>query len=69
VLEQAVGVTGGHAETIELVESYLRRLEGEPQPIEGIPETWKVHQFRMEQSTPLGPSLDTTTDPSTASSQ
>ncbi|MEE3753889.1 TetR/AcrR family transcriptional regulator [Mycobacterium intracellulare] len=69
VLEQAVGIDGGHAETVELVESYLRRLEGEPRPIEGIPQTWMVHQFRSEQSTPLGPSLDTTTAPSTAKSQ
>jgi AcrR family transcriptional regulator len=69
VLEQAVGISGGHAETMELVESYLRHLEGEPQPITGVPETWVVHQFRSEQSTPLGPSLDTTTAPSTASSQ
>ena len=44
-------------------------LEGEPQPIEGVPETWVVHQFRSEQSTPLGPSLDTTTAPSTARTQ
>jgi AcrR family transcriptional regulator len=69
VLEQSIGVSGGHAETCELVESYLRRLEGEPQPIAGVPETWVVHQFRSEHSTPLGPSLDTTTAPSTASSQ
>ena len=69
VLEQAVGISGGHAETKELVESYLRRLEGEPQPVAGVPETWVVHQFRNEQSTPLGPSLDTTTAPSTARSQ
>lgn len=69
VLEQAVGVTGGHAETKELVESFLRRLEGDPQPIEGVPPTWVVHQLRSEQSTPLGPSLDTTTAPSTARSQ
>ncbi|MGO8937078.1 MAG: TetR/AcrR family transcriptional regulator [Mycobacterium sp.] len=69
VLEQAVGISGGHAETVELVESYLRRLEGEPQPVTGVPETWVVHQFRSEQSTPLGPSLDTTTTPSTARSQ
>ncbi len=32
VLEQAIGMSGGHAETVELVENYLRRLEGEPQP-------------------------------------
>jgi len=69
VLEQAIGMSGGHAETRELVESHLRRLEGEPEPIEGVPEAWVVHQFRSEQSTPLGPSLDTTTAPSTASSQ
>jgi AcrR family transcriptional regulator len=69
VLEQAVGISGGHAETLELVESYLRRLEGEPQPIEGISPAWVVHQVRSEQSTPLGPSLDTTTAPSTAKSQ
>lgn len=69
VLEQAVGISAGHAETMELVESYLRRLEGEPQPITGVSETWLVHQFRSEQSTPLGPSLDTTTAPSTANSQ
>jgi hypothetical protein len=69
VLEQAVGISGGHAETLELVESHLRRLEGEPQPIAGIPPAWVVHQFRIEQSTPLGPSLDTTTAPSTDRSQ
>jgi AcrR family transcriptional regulator len=69
VLEQAIGMSGGHAETVELVENYLRRLEGEPQPIADIPPAWVVHQFRIEQSTPLGPSLDTTTAPSTARSQ
>jgi AcrR family transcriptional regulator len=69
VLEQAIGMSGGHAETQELVESHLRRLEGEPQPIAGIPPSWEVHQLRSEQSTPLGPSLETTTAPSTASSQ
>jgi AcrR family transcriptional regulator len=50
VLEQAIGMSGGHAETLELVESYLRRLEGEPQPLTGIPPTWTVHQVRSEQS-------------------
>lgn len=69
VLEQAIGMSGGHAETVELVEKYLRRLEGEPRPPEGVPPTWVVHQFRSEQSTPFGPSLDTTTAPSTAKSQ
>jgi AcrR family transcriptional regulator len=65
VLEQAIGMSGGHAETLELVESYLRRLEGEPQPIPRIPPAWVVHQERSEQSAPLGPSLETTSFPST----
>jgi AcrR family transcriptional regulator len=65
VLEQAVGISGGHAETLELVESYLRRLEGEPQPVAGVPPAWVVHQVRSEQSAPLGPMLETTTFPST----
>jgi AcrR family transcriptional regulator len=65
VLEQAIGMSGGHAETLEFVESYLRRLEGEPQPVAGIPPAWRVHQLRSEQSAPLGPTFDTTTFPST----
>src|ERR1700743_2411179 len=43
VLEQAVGISVGHAETRELVESYLRRLEGDPEPIADMPDTWLVH--------------------------
>jgi AcrR family transcriptional regulator len=69
VLEQAIGMSAGHAETVQLVEDYLRRLEGEPQPVEGVPEAWVVHQLRSEQSAPLGPPLDTTTAPSTARTQ
>ncbi|OBG75392.1 MULTISPECIES: TetR/AcrR family transcriptional regulator [unclassified Mycobacterium] len=69
VLEQAVGISAGHAETMELIERHLRRLEGEPEPFAGVPDTWLVHQFRSEQSAPLGPPLDTTTTPSTASTQ
>ena len=65
VLEQAVGMSNGHTETLELVESYLRRLEGEPKPIAGVSPAWEVHQVRNEQSAPLGPTLDTTTLPST----
>ncbi|OBI14055.1 TetR family transcriptional regulator [Mycobacterium sp. E2327] len=65
VLEQAVGISGGHAETVQLVEDHLRRLEGEPRPIEGVPQSWMVHQVRSEQSAPLGPMLETTTLPST----
>jgi AcrR family transcriptional regulator len=30
VIEQNLGMSAGHAETVELVERYLRRLEGEP---------------------------------------
>jgi AcrR family transcriptional regulator len=60
VLEQAIGMSGGHAETMELVEKYLRRLEGEPQPIAGVPQAWVVHQFRSKQSPPVAASRDTT---------
>ncbi|ORW05457.1 TetR/AcrR family transcriptional regulator [Mycobacterium kyorinense] len=31
VMEQALGMSAGHAETVAFVERYLRRLEGEPQ--------------------------------------
>ncbi|BBX63401.1 TetR family transcriptional regulator [Mycobacterium saskatchewanense] len=65
VLEQAIGMSAGHAETMELVESYLRRLEGEPQPSTNMPAAWVVHQLRSEQSAPFGPTLETTTFPST----
>lgn len=44
VLEQAIGMSGGHAETLELVESYLRRLEGEPRPLGDMPPAWVVHR-------------------------
>jgi TetR/AcrR family transcriptional regulator len=32
VMEQALGMSAGHAETVKFVEKYLRQLEGEPQP-------------------------------------
>ncbi|MFZ0834457.1 MAG: helix-turn-helix domain-containing protein [Mycobacterium sp.] len=32
VLERQLGMAAGHAETVELVERYLRRLEGDPEP-------------------------------------
>ncbi|VBA30802.1 hypothetical protein LAUMK35_04849 [Mycobacterium pseudokansasii] len=35
VIEQGLGMSGGHAETVAVVENYLRRLEGEPRPVEG----------------------------------
>jgi AcrR family transcriptional regulator len=31
VIEEALGMSAGHAETVAFVERYLRRLEGEPQ--------------------------------------
>lgn len=57
VMEQALGMSAGHAETVAFVERYLRRLEGD------LPT---AHQKRIEQSTPLGPSLDSTRAPSTS---
>jgi hypothetical protein len=30
-MEQALGMSAGHAEIVAFVERYLRRLEGEPQ--------------------------------------
>jgi len=32
VIEQALGMSAGHAETVEFVERYLHRLEGAPEP-------------------------------------
>lgn len=32
VMEQALGMSAGHAQTVEFVERYLRRLEGDPMP-------------------------------------
>jgi len=34
-MEKGLGVSLGHAETAEVVERYLRRLEGDPEPMEG----------------------------------
>jgi AcrR family transcriptional regulator len=62
VMEQALGMSSGHAETVEFVERYLHRLEGDP-------ETVRTHQIRSEQSTPLAPSLETATAPSTTRAQ
>jgi AcrR family transcriptional regulator len=33
VMEQALGMSAGHSETVAFVERYLRRLEGEPQTV------------------------------------
>jgi len=62
VMEQALGMSAGHAETVEFVERYLHRLEGDPV---GLP----AHQLRSEQITPLAPSFETTTAPSTTRAQ
>jgi TetR/AcrR family transcriptional regulator len=32
VIEQALGMSAGHAETVAFVERYLRQLEGDPEP-------------------------------------
>jgi AcrR family transcriptional regulator len=47
VVERALGMSSGHAETFEFCEQWLRRLEGEPRS--------EDHQLRREQSAPLGP--------------
>lgn len=36
VMEKELGVSLGHAETVELVERYLRRLEGDPLPMDEL---------------------------------
>ncbi|HEX2212862.1 MAG TPA: helix-turn-helix domain-containing protein [Mycobacterium sp.] len=46
-VERALGMSTGHAETIAFCESWIRRLEGEPQPDD--------YQLRTEQSAPFGP--------------
>lgn len=37
VMEQALGMSAGHAETVAFVERYLRHLEGEPQLSGAVP--------------------------------
>jgi AcrR family transcriptional regulator len=64
MLGEALGVTAGHAETMELVENFLTVMEGPPQPSED-----SAHQWRSEQSAPLAPEFCATTTPSTASTQ
>jgi hypothetical protein len=48
VMERALGMSSGHAETFKYCEGWLRRLEGEPLPEDD-------HQLRSEQSAPFGP--------------
>ncbi|MGV0716907.1 helix-turn-helix domain-containing protein [Mycolicibacterium sp. XJ662] len=64
VVEQALGMSTGHAEILDFCEQWLRRLEGEPPEVDG-----DGHQLRIEQSAPLGPASVDTTTPSTASTQ
>jgi AcrR family transcriptional regulator len=64
MLGEAIGVTAGHAETMELVENFLTVMEGPPQLADD-----SAHQLRSEQSAPLGPEFSATTTPSTASTQ
>ncbi|MGV0794123.1 TetR/AcrR family transcriptional regulator [Mycolicibacterium sp. XJ1819] len=54
VMERALGITTGHAETFAFCEQWIRRLEGEPRE-EGDQSSPGGHQLRMEQSAPLGP--------------
>ena len=49
VMERALGMSSGHAETFKYCEEWLRRLEGEPLPARDD------YQLRSEQSAPLGP--------------
>ncbi|MCT7660568.1 TetR/AcrR family transcriptional regulator [Mycobacterium deserti] len=63
VMERALGMTTGHAEAFEYCERWIRRLEGDPLPVQS------THQLRMEQSAPLGPASVETTTPSTARTQ
>jgi AcrR family transcriptional regulator len=43
VIEKALGMSAGHAETVEIVERYLRRLEGDPLPPDAV-ATADAHQ-------------------------
>ena len=63
VLEQAVGMSGGHAETLETTSIHMQM----PESMVRQGAEWE--RAAPRQSTPLGPSLDTTTTPSTARSQ
>jgi TetR/AcrR family transcriptional regulator len=54
VVERALGITTGHAETFEYCENWIRRLEGEPrQDAEAMSPG--DYQLRTEQSAPFGP--------------
>jgi AcrR family transcriptional regulator len=68
MMGEALGVTAGHDETLELVERYLRMMEGDP-PAGELVLADDGYQWRTEHSVPLSPEFETTTTPSTASSQ
>ena len=54
VMERALGMSTGHAETFKYCEQWLRRLEGDP-VIAGDAKPVSDHQARIEQSAPFGP--------------
>jgi TetR/AcrR family transcriptional regulator len=54
VMERALGMTTGHAETFEYCERWIRRLEGEALPAEQALSAGG-HQLPIEQSAPFGP--------------
>jgi AcrR family transcriptional regulator len=54
VMERALGLSTGHAETFEYCQRWLRRLEGEPPPADdGV--SAGDRQWRSEQIAPFGP--------------
>ena len=54
VMERALGMSTGHAETFAYCERWIRRLEGEPLPADDVVSAGD-HQLRIEQSAPFGP--------------
>jgi AcrR family transcriptional regulator len=54
VMERALGMSTGHAETFTYCEQWLRRLEGDPVTA-GDANPGSDHQARIEQSAPFGP--------------
>jgi len=54
VMERALGMSTGHAETFDYCEKWLRRLEGDPLSADDSTSA-SGHQWRSEQSAPFGP--------------
>ena len=52
-------------ESMDSVLDLLSQLEESEWQVQSLCPAWRVHQVRSEQSAPLGPTLDTTTFPST----